>query len=150
MTLPLQDFVDQVGPPIAAAWLNEVDQLRFSVGSGIFTATGVGFSGAPPTMLCTWRVIENTVTLHFASTGLIAPSSSTSFSLTGLPAALIPTFSTQEFRIGAIDNSAEVSDASVQVASSGTLKLLRNGVEAGWTATGNKGFGTATITYLLS
>jgi hypothetical protein len=120
--------------------------------SGVFTITGVGFSGAAPTMPATWRMRDSVVTLHFASTGVNAPSNSTSFSFTGIPAALQPTFLTQEFRVGAIDASAEVNDASVQIGTTtpGSFNMLRNGLLAGWTATGNKGFGAATITYLLS
>jgi hypothetical protein len=118
--------------------------------SGVFTLTGVGFSGTAPTMPATWRMLGQIVTLHFDSTGINATSNSTAFQLSGLPVALIPTFATQEFRVGAIDNSAEVNDASIQVRSDGTLRLLRTGSETGWTASGNKGFGAATITYLLS
>jgi hypothetical protein len=65
---------------------------------------------------------------------------------------LQPNFLTQEFRIGAIDNGVEVNDASVQLGTvtPGSFNMLRDGVIAGWTATGNKGFGAATITYMLN
>ena len=118
--------------------------------TGSFTATGVGFSGAAPTMLCNWRTITSIAVLQFASTGILAPSNSTSFSLTGLPAAITPTFLVQAFQVGAIDNGVEVSDAALQIGSNGILTLTRLGVNTGWTATGNKGFGATTVTYLLS
>src|ERR1700733_9811596 len=68
-----------------------------SPNEGTFTITGVGFSGTAPTMLCTYATFGNMVTVHFASVGVNAPSNSTSFSFTGIPTFLQPTFLTQEF-----------------------------------------------------
>jgi hypothetical protein len=147
-------FAGQAGPlPLQELDADFAFLANFgNIASGTFTITGVGFSGAAPTMLVTWHMIGPVVTLHFDSTGVNAPSNSTSFSFTGIPAALQPTFLTQEFRVGAIDASAEVNDASVQLGttSPGSFNMLRDGLTAGWTATGNKGFGAATITYLLA
>src|SRR5262249_16354626 len=55
--------------------------------SGTFTATGAGFS-SPPTGTATWYKIGNSVTLNLPA--LSGTSNSTSFTITGLPAAIQP------------------------------------------------------------
>jgi hypothetical protein len=147
-------FAGQAGPiPLAELDADFAFLASFgNIANGTFTVTGVGFSGAAPTMLVTWHMFGPIVVLHFDSTGITAPSNSTSFSLTGIPVALQPTFVTQEFPVHAIDNSAEVTDASVIIGTfvPGSFLMERDGSATGWTATGNKGFGSATITYMLS
>lgn len=121
--------------------------------SGTFTLTGVGFSGAPPTMPVKWNRVGNNIIMRFDSAGVNAPSNSTSFSFTGVPVYLQPTAGTQQFLVTAIDNSLRVFNANATIGTAvtpGSIVMLLNALANGWTAAGNKGFGATTITYVLN
>jgi hypothetical protein len=115
---------------------------------GSFTATATGFSGTAPTGTANYRIIGNVCTLSIPT--LLGTSNAVTFTVTGLPAAIVPATISTHFAVGATDNGSEVGASNVQViAGSNVLIYANNGSTSGWTATGGKAGGFSTITYLL-
>lgn len=126
--------------------------------SGQFTVTGVGFA-AGATGTCLWRADGPQVTLTLPAMTGSSTSNSTSFSYSGLPAALQP--SPLVFAAGSLlqtsplaiatDNSAFVSDAYalINTGNPGVIGFARGASGlTGWTAAGTKN-AAGTIIYLL-
>ena len=114
-----------------------------------FTPTWQGVGSLGPV---TYTKVGRIVTIGFPSA--TAVSSSTSFFLTGLPAAITPsTFTQQIVPIpGLVDNGATVTSASVAVVngSLGYIFFYKDTSLGTWTASGNKGFlYNSIITYVL-
>jgi hypothetical protein len=83
-------------------------------------------------------------------------SNSNAFYLTGLPTALTPTTGSlayQPFTIGGEDNgiSTPLSEVGIGTGTGGlsALVFLLNGLVNGWTPSGIKASGAATVTYIL-
>jgi hypothetical protein len=78
-------------------------------------------------------------------------SNATTFTAYPLPEFLIPaTIPTQEAAVHGYDDGVEQALMSVEIfAGSNVITYLRNGQDAGWTATGNKGVGLQVITVFL-
>lgn len=116
---------------------------------GTFTVTATGFSGTAPTVTVHYVRIGRKVTLSF-SAFLSGSSNATTFTLTGVPAAL----RTTTFQRMVV----EIADSSISGSSlgslrspdaSGTMQLDRGAVGPAWTASGTKGLYNSTVTYQL-
>ncbi len=117
---------------------------------GTFTATATGLTTSPTTT-CWYTRIGNVVTLTLGSISP-ATSNATSFTYTGLPAALTPsrTAAGDAARYAFTDNGVTVSDVIIYVTGT-TIGFSRNLVGTGWTNTGTKYLASnLTYTYLLS
>lgn len=117
--------------------------------TGTFTGTFTGLVGGP-TVTCSWTKVGNSVTLFIPSAGAVT-SNLTTFTLTGLPAAIQPT--TKKYACSpanAVNSGSVVNQVSVSVSTS-IVTFLNNGSTTGWAATGTKAWGDtvngATITY---
>jgi hypothetical protein len=117
-----------------------------------FTAAWTGFSAAPGSTLISYRKVGNLVTLVMPITN--GTSNATTFTMTGLPAALWPAaFGNVSVNcFGMEDNGAYVSGAGTAVinGSSGIVTFYTTPAHGGWTASGAKGFlDNAQIVYSL-
>lgn len=140
------DGAIQAGGPTAASLVDMTPD------TGTFTATMTGGSTSP-TCTARWTRIGNLVMLEICSA--TATSNATSFTYTGLPAAVQPTV-TQHIpaAASAYENNSATLPNGVEVvvtASSGTITFWMNGASTGWTAVGIKGITTTnTVSYLLN
>lgn len=117
--------------------------------SGSFTGTLTGGTTSP-TMTIEWSRQGNDVTMVFG--GQAVTSNSTSFTITGLPAALQPvSFSPQLSPCtAAFDNSVQFFTCQAQIsAGSGTISLSKNGSTTGWTAAGTKALNSFNFSYSI-
>jgi len=119
---------------------------------GTFTITYTGMNAAT-TGTATWARIGSVCMLNLPA--LTGTSNATSFTMTGLPAAIQPATLTQKIRLcetTVISNSANAVDPEVIVtAGSGTLTMWNNNSATGWAAANLKGLtpNSITICYLL-
>lgn len=130
----------------SGAWLLVQSGVAPAFTEGTFNATPTGVSGATPVtikwfrvgLLCTWYIPANAWT-----------SNSTSFGLSGIPAALEPVFRQSVMMPIMQDNSGIVySQVAVFNGSpSHTMSFFKNGNSTGWTAANNKGIGDLANTY---
>lgn len=119
------------------------DTSTFTGAATGFTA-GVNYSG-------TWYRIGKEVHLTLLS-GAGGTSNSTSFTMTGLPAAIQP--ATGGNRMGPLngmqvfDNGSATGTASIveYSISGGTITFYKGGLTTGWASTGTKGLNTSSIT----
>lgn len=124
--------------------------VDMSPDTGTFNGTGVGLVLSIP---CRWTKMGNLVALTFATAGAInAVSTTTGFSMTGLPAAITPSVTCQGMMSPwFLDNSAATQGA-FGVAANSTVTFYKgtSNAAASWTAALNKGFtATTTIVYSL-
>ena len=120
---------------------------------GSFVGTYVGVSPAVQ-ITSVWARVGNIVVINLnaVNTSLTGTSNSTSFSMTGLPAAITPTQS-QTISVPFFKDAGADTGGAALIQSNGTFVFFKGntGVSASWTASGQKGFdGCATITYLLN
>lgn len=123
--------------------------------TGTFTSTYTGMTAA---VTCTsvWNRIGKMVLLALCAAS--GTSNTTSFTMTGLPAAIQPaTLAFQDVLIpGLADNGVPLSTTNLigiaRVSSaSGTILFLKSNNSAGWTAAGSKGINVSNpIAYLLN
>jgi hypothetical protein len=123
--------------------------------TGTFSGTFTGMTTSP-TIACRWvrvggLVILNLNTPNVQTTGT---SNSTSFTMTGLPAAIQPVSNNNVMTTNwLIDNGANTPASIFVGAASGTITFYKgsSGSAASWTNAGLKGIAaTTTIAYLLS
>jgi hypothetical protein len=110
---------------------------------GQATLTCVGLSG---TCLVNFFQQGSEITAIFTDTE--TSSSSTSFTMTGLPTKYQPP-STYELPILCYDASTATDACSVVITNSGTITFKKNGAAAGWTGTGLKGVRRCIVRYRL-
>lgn len=117
------------------------------IAQGTFTITYTGMTAAT-TGTATYQIHGKLVILTLPS--LVGTSNSTSFTMTGLAAAIRPT-TTQQICMGASDNSALQSGIFGLVDSGGTITMYKTASATGWTAAGSKGTsnGTTLCYYLI-
>jgi hypothetical protein len=132
--------------PVAAGYVDMTPD------TGTFTLSYVGGTAAA-SGTANWYRIGKIVTLLLPGINAMA-SNSTSFSATGLPAAITPPTAPVFVDLSdqiVEDNSAFVNNAVVRVLTTGTLVFYKSGQNAAsWTASGNKYFTASTpITYPL-
>lgn len=118
--------------------------------TGTFNVTGAGFSGAPPTGTAVYKYSPASKIAWVFLPAISGPSNSTSFSISSLPAFLIPATITQQALIEGFDNNVEQGPLNTLItAGSGVIVYQKNGSSTGWTASGNKGVGLQIITLFL-
>jgi hypothetical protein len=116
--------------------------------SGTFAVAATGFSSGTTTGVATWRIIFNIAVVNLPT--FVGTSNSTSFTITGIPAFLVPATCSGHFAVGATDNGSEVGAANCQVLAGSNVYVYANGGSVtGWTPTGGKAGGFCTLTYLL-
>ena len=104
--------------------------------SGTFTITATGFT-ATITATATWYVNNNTVTLSIPINTIQGTSNATTFTLTGLPAAINPTNPKRVGLLSAIDASTTYTPCDAYIAANViTLIPARSGQV--WTNSGSK------------
>lgn len=115
------------------------------VTSGNFTITGTGFA-ANPTATAIWEKHQDMVLLHIPS--LTGTSNATTFTLTGLPAAIQPTKTAYSF-VSAVDNGGAVTGLAILTAGSGTVGLFASPAGAIWTNSGTKTLNPCMLAYAM-
>jgi hypothetical protein len=133
-----------------AAALYQAGQQMFITGT--FTGTLTGMASAT-TGTMTYTISGNIATLYM---GFInGTSNSTSFTITGLPAALQPATLSPFVPAMTLDNGGAILGGAALSPGSGTITMQRDVLATGlfsatgWTASGSKGTNGATITYSL-
>ena len=136
---------------------NQVDQAQYVAGgatglTGSFTGTGGGFTSTP-SFPCVWALAGNIVTLTIGAAS--GTSNADTFTITGLPAAIQPSATTQYLRLAShfTENDGAALTASSEVLAevdpaSGTITLWLNGSTTGWATSAAKGLtGAQTFQY---
>ncbi len=133
--------------PVAAALVDMTPD------KGTFTITATGNDGTGTiTGTATWSRNGNQATI--AIPYLVSTSNATTFTLTGIPAAIQPATLTQVVHgLDITDGSAnKFGGGEIQItAASGTWTVFNNGTNT-WTASGSKSLGSGnpqTISYML-
>jgi hypothetical protein len=113
---------------------NSVDVATIATGSYSGAVTGMS-SAINATVR--YKIISNIVIVNIQSA--LGTSNATTMTITGAPVAIRPA-RVQLLPIGgAIDNGVnQLTDIAVEVATSGTFTLYRNGSSTGWTAANGK------------
>jgi hypothetical protein len=118
---------------------------------GTFTLTGTGFA-AGTTSTATWYRIGNVVVLNIGT--LQGTSNATTFTATGLPAAITPNLTQTQPCFDMLDNGAGTVAAAQFSSGSGTITFQKSfGVTTAWTNAGTKGVnnsGGTTLVYQLN
>lgn len=118
---------------------------------GTFTMTYNGFT-SPPGLTSTYYCAGNMCTLVIPGSA-VAASNATTFTATGLPAAIQPAQTQQlgMFPSFCEDNSVIGGFTCGASITGGTITFAKNNTNTGWTASGQKGIATSlTVTYLLN
>lgn len=125
--------------------------VDMSPDASTFTGTLTGVSSGSGT--CVWARNGNHVTLFFPA--MTGTSNSTSFTMTGLPAAIQPA-RTQTVQIpdGVMFDNGTIQNSGIAAqftAASGTVTFLKGSGSGNWTAASTKGFNIGcTVSYLLN
>lgn len=139
------------------AWLKydgtQWNLLNPQKATGSFTATGTGFSGAAPTGTFYYTRVNGICILDFPTTnvGISGTSNSTSFGLTGLPAACFPATDKVISGLTAID-SGSVNIARMNITAAGAINMIYGSgtTTTNWTASGTKSLRGFSVSYSLS
>lgn len=115
--------------------------LVYSSTTAQFTATLTGVAGTEQGNI-KYSVNGNVVTLEIPL--IDGASNSTAHTLTGMPAALMPT--TLQRPIGVVKDNSVEKFGLLQIETSGVITLF-NGLTATFTGTGDEGVGSCTVTY---
>lgn len=119
-------------------------KMTYSV-SGSFTATGTGFS-ANPTATARYKAENGWVNLFIPD--MIGVSNATSFTITGLPAPIVPVLDTVIFPIMEGLNSGAAVYVFGSISGGASSIILSNGHSSiVWTATGTKQLSTNQFVY---
>jgi hypothetical protein len=140
--------------PTIQGWGPNVGALAdMTPDTGSATLTGTGFSGTAPTCTLTWRRQGTQITVNIA--GLSGTSNATTFTLSGIPAAIQAAVAQNSTVVTAEDNTVQTY-AVIGVSSTGTWTINKianggagNGLAA-WTAAGTKGLLACSFTYELA
>jgi len=123
--------------------VDNVPRYRENFESGSFTVTWAGFSADPGNTSCSWYRIGSVISLTIPlGTGT---SNLTTFSFSGLPAALVPDSAQYLHFPYAQDSGAHLAGGAVGIISGTVIKFAPADVAyslAGWTASGAKGIET--------
>lgn len=139
--------IDSIALTAAAFTVNTVPLTPVS---STFTITAGGFSGTV-NGTARYEKIGNIVVLYIP--GLSGTSDSTSFSLSGIPAAIRPA-RVQNIPVPVTrDNGTDGNLSWVQIATDGTGSVIRQdgaGASTPWTNSGTKALSICTLTYILT
>lgn len=116
--------------------------------SGSFTITGTGFSGTAPSATATYKIIDGWVHLQIPRSAITGTSNATTFTLTGLPAAITPG-GNRELPLQSVADAGAQTWASAFVSTVGTIALSKTGAVGGWTASGTKTLNGSEFVYKL-
>ena len=119
-------------------------RMTYSV-SGTFTATYTGFTANPTRTAC-YSVRNGSVTLSINSGTVSATSNTDDFTITGLPAAIVPISLKILPMVWGIDGGTLVT-AAINVTS--TINVQKNAASNTWTASGTKGIYFSEAVYSL-
>jgi len=115
--------------------------------TGSFTGTLTGCTTSPTTSV-NWTRVGNMVTLNMAS-NLFATSNTTACTITGMPAALAPV-RLQRICIPRVEDNTLTVPGLIDLPAASNVMALARTDNAALTASGTKGFGAFTVTYLLT
>lgn len=119
-----------------------------SYGDGSFTVTGTGFSGTAPTGTAVWARYGNIVVLTLPA--LSGTSNATSFTLTGLPAAIQPV-RPNNIMCNFLEDNGTATTGAASVSGSAITFFKGTSTSATWTASGTKGLTAGnTIAYQIN
>jgi hypothetical protein len=139
-----RDTANQIGIGLGGVTAGQIAQ-------GTFTATYTGFT-ANPTGTATWMRNGQLVTLCLPNAS--ATSNATTFTMTGLPAAIQPATLDQFVYVVAVNNGTTTSANALITHASGTVTFYLSFSSVGWTNTGTKAIGTASacvpVSYLMT
>jgi hypothetical protein len=127
-----------------SAWVPET----FSTLSGTCTLTGTGFSGTAPSVTANYTVYNNIVFLYIPYNTITGTSNATTFTITGLPAAIRPTVTHVLDMVIAQDNGTTTT-CSVSIYLTGVIDLGNGLLGGAWTNSGTKGLYTTNISWSL-
>lgn len=122
-------------------------KMTYSV-SGTFTATGTGFSGTPPAITARYTVVNGCVSL-FMPSSIGGTSNATTFTITGLPAAIAPVISAPRTGTLEAQNNTAVARAVASI-NGNIITLFCNGWNGAWTASGTKALYSEELRYTLN
>jgi len=116
--------------------------------AGTATLTGAGFSGSVTTNI-SWQRLGNIVVARILS--FTGTSNSTSFSLSGLPAALLPAITQTVSCAGIVlDNGSVLVSSELTISAGGSLIFSKIGVTTAFTNSGTKGLNaTLSVCWVL-
>lgn len=150
-TAPIFAIGDKTSPVVRAWGPTAAALVDMTPDTGSFTGTYATGFASTPTGTFVWTRNGNQVTLFFPA--MSATSTTTGWTITGLPAAIQPARQQVQALSQGTDNGNQGnSGVAASVTSSGTITMFRNGSASGFTAAGVKGvFGTGgSITYMLN
>ncbi len=127
----------------ALAWNSFGDVIA----TGSFTITGTGFAAAP-TATATYKIIKGVVYLFIPTAAITGTSNATSFTLTGLPAAITPA-QTKGLPLVLCVDAGNPTWGSVSVSNTGVISFNKTGLGASWTASGTKTLNVSEFIYQL-
>lgn len=121
--------------------------------TGTFTIGSTGFV-SNPSATATYVIFFNRIVHLFIPPIGPSTSNATTFTLTGLPPAIVSQFggsgTLQEQEAGVFDNGAEASGQFLLAFNSNVIQMEKNANLGGWTASGLKGVGNQIVTYYLN
>ena len=112
---------------------------------GTFMATATGFSGTAPSGTAHYRILGKVGVVFLPN--FIGTSNATTFTVTGLPAALTPVDLTRQW--APVQDNGVYGHGVVTVFGTG-LTVTRDVASSPWTATGAKALFGHTLTYVLA
>lgn len=119
-----------------------------SYGDSSFTVTGTGFAATAPTGTAYWARYGNIVVLNLPAFN--GTSNSTSFGLTGLPAAIQPP-RPNNVAVNFLEDNGAATTGAAQINGSAITFFKGTSTSASWTASGTKGLSAAnTVVYQLN
>lgn len=136
-------FIVRQNPAILALGPVAAALIDMTPDQGTFTGTITGCTTSP-TGTCRWVRIGQLVMLFIPI--ITGTSNATTFTMTGLPAAIQPA-RTMMFPVGDLENASVFTGtfAGQVAAASGTVTFFFNGSSSGFTNTGTKGFSSEQV-----
>mgnify|MGYP000473453951 CR=1 FL=1 len=125
--------------------LSAIKEL-LNIANSSFTATATGMTTAP-TGSVTYAVAGNLVVLDFPA--ISGTSNATTFTLTGVPAALRPA-TAKLARVTITDNTGTAAHGMARIETDGTISLFVNAALGAFTGSGTKSITACSVAYTLA
>jgi len=129
-------------------WNGATLELISSYNSGTFTGTVTGLTAAL-TATISYKIVNTICTLHIPQNALNGISNATTYTITGLPAAVSPSNTVVSGMMFVQDNSNPALSGQWQIAGGGNTIILYLSNGGTWTASGIKGFYETEFIYQL-